>query len=98
MDRRLVVVAVTAAILIGCAAGIVAHQYIAPPVAAQVLQGQQWEHICTNLTWEEFDGAPVKSDLGQQGYEMATMVHVLKPGFTATNEIYVCFKRQVTYK
>ncbi|MBW2263849.1 MAG: hypothetical protein JRG91_17955, partial [Deltaproteobacteria bacterium] len=52
MNRISTIALVTAAVLVGCAAGVVAHEYVAPPAVAQAPAGiTQYEHVCTNVLW-----------------------------------------------
>ena len=99
MNRISTIALVTAAVLVGCAAGVVAHEYVAPPAVAQAPAGiTQYEHLGTNLLWEELDSTPFKAEYGAQGFELVSVVHAMKPGMMKTTEIYACFKRQVVYQ
>ena len=84
---------VAMALIIGCAAGVVMHDTVEKEAVAYT--GTTWEHKCTKLTWDDFEGNPVKTGFGQEGWEMVSVASVYKgQGIGATTEVFACFKRQ----
>lgn len=95
MSRASVIALVLAGILIGCAAGVVAHEALEPEATAQgIYMGQKWEHKCTYRKATELSKHEVviaeTRELGAQGWQMVATAQV------GQSEIHaVCFKRPI---
>ncbi|MBW2263973.1 MAG: hypothetical protein JRG91_18585, partial [Deltaproteobacteria bacterium] len=105
MDWKLVTILVLISIMIGCAAGVVAHEVIEPEAAAQAPHaGQKWEHVCTYVESKQIAGFDAYAQYGKDGWEMVGIAvsggHVgvdfeLSTYNAYADSIVACFKRPV---
>ncbi len=60
--------------------------------------GRTFEHKCRELHWKDvLEESNLAPDLGEQGWELATLMSAIKPGgFSASTRIVACFKRETT--
>ena len=89
MDTKTGIIIALVALIIGCGAGIVARTVMEPEASAYT--GQTWEHMCTNLEWDDMNGKPILANVGNAGWEMAGVTAIIRVGVAM--KIYACFKR-----
>jgi len=94
MNRASVIALVSAGILFGCAAGMVAHEAIEARATAQVpWAGQKWEYMCFkygNNPWHlnTAEGIAKLNAKGAEGWELVEF-----PGEGEMIYASACFKR-----
>lgn len=79
-------------LIVGCGAGVVGKEILVPIAGAQV-EGQQFQHQCVDLKWEDIsEESELRPDLGSEGWELVSFTSAIQRG---TTRIIACFKRQV---
>ncbi len=98
MSRKGISLLVAGAAMLGCGAGMVAHQTLESRAFAQAAPGTgQWEHVCIELQETDFMATPIAQALGKQGFEMAAMSSHFVPEIGGDSRYHACFKRPAVY-
>ena len=85
----------TTCLILGCAAGVVASDAIAPTASA-VQGAPTWENRCQEVKWDEVLGTnDLRRELGDVGFELVSLVSAEQKGaMTMKTRIIACFKRR----
>lgn len=84
----------TTALILGCAAGVVANEAVAP-LAHAVEGGGTWENRCEEVKWDEVLGSgQLRPELGKAGFKLVSLVSAEQKGaMVLKTRIIACFTR-----